>query len=419
MTDPRQQRGELVTSPFNEIFVSQLFPTRSEFSHTYFDDFVGLKKKTILTLWQTHTHAIFAIFDCVNHRIQKVNLSKFFEPPALGWMNSYATGRFQRVKLEDYLSDVIYCHSGVPQGSHLGPLFFDDPRVQVLGYADDLKIFMTVKNVDDCLTLQRNLDKFQDWCITNKFNLNVSKCKVMSFGRSASSIDFQFRIGDTPLDRVDKFKDLGVWMDQRMTFVHHIELMVAKSSKMLGFIKRMARDFQDPYTLKSLYISLVRPNLEYASCVWNPYRKIHSERIEKIQHKFVRFALRNLGWTLYPLPPYDHRCSLLSLDVLHDRRKVCAALFVRDILCDKVKSSYLLAMLSFEEIPYSRRRNAKLIEFFHRFDYGKFEPLNKAIITFNEYCDGFVFDFGTSREVFRNTFRSALFVKRMRPLELQ
>jgi hypothetical protein len=57
-----------------------------------------------------------------------------------------------------------------------------------------------------------------------------------------------------------------------MILVHHIELMVAKSSKMLGFIKRMARDFQDPYTLKSLYISLVRPNLEYASCVWNPYR---------------------------------------------------------------------------------------------------------------------------------------------------
>jgi hypothetical protein len=32
--------------------------------------------------------------------------------------------RTQRVRVGDYLSDTIYCHPGVPQSSHLGPLFF-------------------------------------------------------------------------------------------------------------------------------------------------------------------------------------------------------------------------------------------------------------------------------------------------------
>jgi hypothetical protein len=47
-----------------------------------------------------------------------------------------------------------------------------------------------------------------------------------------------------------------------------------------------------------------------------------------------------------------------------DRRKVCAALFIRDLLWERIESAYLLALLSFEDTPYSRRRNAKLMVFF-------------------------------------------------------
>jgi hypothetical protein len=60
----------------------------------------------------------------------------------------------------------------------------------------------------------------------------------------------------------------------------HIEAIISKSSRMLGFIKRFSRDFLDPYTHKTLYTSLVRPNLEHAACVWSPHQSVHSERLE-------------------------------------------------------------------------------------------------------------------------------------------
>jgi hypothetical protein len=45
------------------------------------------------------------------------------------WSESYLTGRTQLVKMEDYLSEFVYCHSGVPQGSYLGPFFvIDTPK---------------------------------------------------------------------------------------------------------------------------------------------------------------------------------------------------------------------------------------------------------------------------------------------------
>jgi hypothetical protein len=61
-------------------------------------------------------------FDRVNHRLLLGTLTRKFRRPMIFWMGSYLTGRTQRARVGDYLSETIYCHSGVPQGSD--PLFF-------------------------------------------------------------------------------------------------------------------------------------------------------------------------------------------------------------------------------------------------------------------------------------------------------
>jgi hypothetical protein len=67
-----------------------------------------------------------------------------------------------------------------------------------------------------------------------------------------------------------------------MTFTDHIDVIVGRASATLGFLRRLAREFEDPYTLKTLFISLVRPKLdEYASCVWDPIYEVHSAKIER------------------------------------------------------------------------------------------------------------------------------------------
>jgi hypothetical protein len=87
-------------------------------------------------------------FDRVNHGLLLGTLTRKFRGSMILWMGSYLTGRTQRARVGDYLSETIYCHSGVPQGRHLVPLFFiadiNDvldifENVGVLAYADDLK----------------------------------------------------------------------------------------------------------------------------------------------------------------------------------------------------------------------------------------------------------------------------------------
>jgi hypothetical protein len=141
--------------------------------------------------------------------------------------------------------------------------------------------------------------------------------------------------------------------------------------------------------------------------VCSPYQKVHSARIERIQHYFIRFALRGLGQTTQPLPSYDSIC-LLGLEVISDRRKIAAALFVRDILCRRIESTYLDNLLRFESNPCLRRRNARLMDCYHRTNYGQNEPVNKANLIFNEYCGWFGFRDDENRYVFRNVFSRAL-----------
>ena len=63
-----------------------------------------------------------------------------------------------------------------------------------------------------------------------------------------------------------------------------------------------------------LYVSLVRPHLEFAVPVWNPYLKKDTEKLENVQHKATKLVakLRNEG--------YEDRLKMLRLTTLETRR---------------------------------------------------------------------------------------------------
>jgi hypothetical protein len=51
----------------------------------------------------------------------------------------------------------------------------------VLFYADEMKLFLPVHGVRDCLTIQNDLNRLAEWCDANALELNVGKCKLITF----------------------------------------------------------------------------------------------------------------------------------------------------------------------------------------------------------------------------------------------
>jgi hypothetical protein len=153
----------------------------------------------------------------VNHGLLFVTLTQKFRGPIIFWMGSYLTNQPQRVWVGDYLSETIYCYSGVVQGSHLGHLIYiadiNDvlgifENFRVLAYADDLKLYMRVSSTDDCCLFQQDLGRLQSWCREKKYDLNAEKWTCISFSHGSKPVLFQYVIGDSDLERIDVINDL-------------------------------------------------------------------------------------------------------------------------------------------------------------------------------------------------------------------
>ena len=102
---------------------------------------------------------------------------------------------------------------------------------------------------------------------------NTTKCKVlhMSKRRSCRKSLNTYHLGEEVLSHSPETSDLGVSVSGNCAWNSHIEQMCAKANRVLGLVKRLCgRDIRDVQTRKLLYTALVRPLLEYSSCVWHP-----------------------------------------------------------------------------------------------------------------------------------------------------
>jgi len=126
---------------------------------------------------------------------------------------------------------------------------------------------------------------------------------------------------------------------------------------MLAFIKRWSKEFYDPYVTKTLFISLVRPILEYCASVWSPQYGVHIDRIKSVQNNFLIFALWRLNWdTSLTLPFYSIRLLLSNLLSLANRKTMLGITFIRNLIHGDEESPELLGRLHFN-MPNRFTRN--------------------------------------------------------------
>ena len=265
-------------------------------------------------------------FDSVPHQrlLSKIKLYGI-EGNIFKWLSSFLHNRLQRVVLNGVSSQWAQVKSGVPQGSVLGPLLFtlyindlpDNVACGIKLFADDTKIYSTIKDNSDTLFLQKNLDLVNEWSHKWLLKFNVDKCKLLQLGNSSpanyylSSPDGFFR---SLICKVTEEKDLGVWCTSDMKPSLQVQKAVNKAMQTLGILKRSFK-FLSRDLFLFLYRTYIRPHLEYCTPSWSPYLAKDIDALERVQHRATKLVK-----SLSALS-YEDRLVSLQLQSLYCRRQ--------------------------------------------------------------------------------------------------
>lgn len=306
-------------------------------------------------------------FDKVDHAIliKKMN-DMNFDSGIIRWIASYLNSRSMQVKINKCLSKKYLMHTGVPAGSILGPILFliyinDLPTIferycKILLFADDCKVVMKIKKEEDLLLFQTEINKLLEWCKNNKLKLNILKCAVLTLSRSDDKLIGHYTMSGSLLLRVNDFRDLGIRIDERLTFKKHIESTVAACNSTMGFIKRIAGKKFDVDTLVILFNSFVKSKLMFGIIIWYPASGIEREYIEGVQKRFTMMALKEYPNVInnFVIRPYDVRCSDLNIFSISSRYVYACCVFIYDLLHRNLESSYLKSKLIWNNMRRTR-----------------------------------------------------------------
>ena len=311
-------------------------------------------KRQLLFLLTSPKH--LTVFQCRNCFLNSKSL--VFAEIYLSALNLSLTGRTQRVRVRQSMSQTRPVQSGVPQGSVLGPLLFllfiDDvshffpPSAKCKLFADDLKSYVAASDNSNQVNVSLLLDAITDWSLTWQLPLSPSKCNWMIISNRLPSQTLSFTLAGCCLQQTDEVKDLGILFNSRLGFDSHITNIIVKAKQRIFLLKR-SFVYSNSSVLVKGFKTYVLPILEHCSPVWSPSAVGDILRLESVQRSFTK-----------SLPHFDKlsyaerlcKSGLCSLE----RRRLCADLILFYKLIHKLIESDLLSSITFE--PSRTRGNS-------------------------------------------------------------
>ena len=216
----------------------------------------------------------------------------------LRWISSYLSDRTQSVVLNSVTSTAKSTSAGVPQGSVLGPLLFliyvNDISENLLSltrlFADDSSLFFSASNLRDIEgILNHDLIIVTQWARQWMINFNPNKTEAMLF-RYLQNQEYPTLLFDNVTVKfVSQHKHLGLTFSENMKWKCHIDSILTSASRMIGIMRKLKYVFSRR-SLNQIYVTYVRPVLEFSSVVWDGCTIEQQNSLEKLQNEAARIV---------------------------------------------------------------------------------------------------------------------------------
>ena len=213
-------------------------------------------------------------FDCLSHKFLLVKLHAYgFSIAALRLIHSYLTNRKQRTKVHLSYSPWEESLYGVPQGSILGPLYFNIflcdlffimNETDFASYADDNTPYRTANTIDKVIqSLEYDSMMLFKQFSNNQMKVNISKYHFLVNEKNKVII----RIGDKGIKNSEYEILLGIKVDTKLNFNEHLNDIISKASGKVNTLLRLMPSMSLSKK-KKLVNSFFNSQFSYCPLIW-------------------------------------------------------------------------------------------------------------------------------------------------------
>jgi len=171
--------------------------------------------------------------------------------------------------------------SGVPQGSVLGPTFWNVlydgflrlrlPRqVKFVAFADDVAIIATAEDTTKLKTLLESVaQKAKQWLSSVGLNLAINKTEIIELENKRHHNEFTIELDGTQVHACSHLRYLSIELDQKLKFTAHTKITVTKANKAVQNLSRILPNISAAKHRKRLLLAnTIHSLLLYGSPTW-------------------------------------------------------------------------------------------------------------------------------------------------------
>ena len=206
------------------------------------------------------------------------------------FIKNMLTGRHNRLKFDDYVSDWFKLDNGIVQGDPLlmiPYLFYNADMLDIahgchelcLGYVDDMALIASVDTFENAHRMLGNmmsrLGGSLQWAAEHNLKFETSKSVLIDFSRAKGVGRLDMSLRGSLIKPSTSHKFLGVQLDQELRWKRQADYALGKASKWMLAFRRLAR-MASGVNLRlmwRLYHAVTILKMTYAVDVW--YTPLH------------------------------------------------------------------------------------------------------------------------------------------------